>query len=369
MKKIVLFFLIMLFFSSVAKASFEDELNSVAIDESATENISVFTEEFSFYDTAEKITKGVYSADLKGVLSKTLDVFFSEIKNNIKLLSAVIMLSVICSFLSNLEGSFGKSGISEVSFLCTYAVLAGLTVAGFSDIALSVKNTISDMGIFTKTLIPTLTSMAIAEGKVVSAPLMHTQILASSAICSYIIEKLVIPLVYSSFAVKFINNMTQDGSLNNFALFLDKICKRIMSFMLLIFTALLTLTGFAAGTAENMGLKTARFALSAFVPVAGGALADTVSSLAYSAGMIKNSAGIAGITAIILMCAYPVIKCASMSFLYNLAGAVVEPVADARFSRAIMAVGECMGMLFAVVSVCASLYIISTAILLSAFKI
>ena len=84
--------------------------------------------------------------------------------------------------------------------------------------------------------------------------------------------------------------------------------------------------------------------------------------------MIKCSVGTAGIIAIGLMSAYPVIKCAAMSFLYNLAGALIEPVADKRFASAVSSVGTCMGLLFAVVSVSA-VVVLSTAAVMQACRL
>ena len=366
MKRLILLMIILM--SVNASAISMDDAKAVTVPETASENISRADSEFSFYDAAQNIYDLQYTADFKGVLNKTLDMFFSEIRENLKLMAAVIMLGVICTLLSGLEIG-GKSAVAEASFISCYAVLAGLTAAGFTEIARTATECVDDMALFVKSLVPVLTSMAIAEGKVISAPAVHTQVLAASAIAGFIIKSAVLPVIYASFAVKFINNMTSSMSLSGLSAFLDKICRRILSFILLIFTAMLALTNFAAGVVEGMGLKTARFALSSFVPAAGGALSDTVSSLAASATMIKCSVGTAGIIAIGLMSAYPVIKCAAMSFLYNLAGALIEPVADKRFASAVSSVGTCMGLLFAVVSVSAALYVISSAILLSAVRI
>lgn len=363
MKKIILFVMIILMSVNVSAVSIEDAAG-VTVPPEANENIYMADSDFSFYDAARNIYNLQYTADFKGVVNKTLDMFFSEIRENLKLMAAVIILGVICTLISGLEVG-GKSAVAEASFISCYAVLAGLTAAGFTEIAKTASRSVEDMGLFIKSLVPVLTSMAVAEGKVISAPAMHTQVLIASSAAGYIIKNGVMPIIYASFAVKFINNMTASMSLSGLSSFLDRICRRILSFILLIFTAMLSLTNFASGVAESIGLKTARFALSSFVPAAGGALSDTVSSLAASASMIKCSVGTAGIIAIALMSAYPVIKCAAMSFLYNLAGALIEPVADKRYAGALSAVGNCMGLLFAVVSVSAALYVISSAILLS----
>ncbi len=332
----------------------------------ARESVEKINESFSFYDTAKNIYNGSFEADIPYVAGKIRDVLFSEIKINAKIMGAVILLGVISSFLSNLS-TFSQGGAREVSFMCTYSVLAGISASGFYEISECAGMAIEDMGLFIKALIPVLTGLSAAEGRVISASVLHTEVLAVTAISSFVVENAVMPLTYAAFAVKFINNMTDEVSLGNLGRMADKLSKKLMSFMMLIFTGMLSLTSFAAGTVENMGMKTARFALNTFVPVTGGALSETVSSITASAGMIKNSAGISGIIAISLIAAYPVIKCAAVSFLYNFTGAVLEPVCDKRLSGAVTAVGECMGMILAAISVTAVQYIISASVLLTVY--
>ncbi len=371
MKRIIFIIIILLLcMRSVSKGASFDDLDIIdgAVSDSARDNISYASESFSFKEAAKEISKGSYTYDFKGVIKKTLDMLFSEVSANGKILATVVLLGVLCSFISNLSSAFGQGGVNDAAFLCSYAILAGITAAGFLEISNLAKESVSDMGLFIKSLIPVMTSLSAAEGRVIFAPLMHTQILVATGVCSIITEKVLIPLVYASFALKFINNLTSSLSLSSLAVMIDKICKRVLSFMLLIFTAMLTLTSFAAGTAENMGMKTARFAISSLVPFAGGALADSVTAITASFSMIKNSAGLAGIIGIALMAAYPVIKCAAMSILYNFTGAILEPVTERRLSLAVTSVGECMGMMFAIVSVSAAQYMISAAILLTSFK-
>ena len=370
MRKILIIALIFSCFNigKISAVSFDDIISAEnGISVTASENIAKISDDFSFYETAKNISKGIYTADTSGMLKKLIDILFAEISANARIMAAVILLGIITSFVSNISSSFSSSGASEAVFMCSYTVLAGISASGFYEISQCAKSAVEDMGLFVKGLIPVLTMLSASEGRVISAAALHGQVLATAAISSFIIESVIMPLVYASFAIRLINNMTDAVSLNNLSKMTDKFSKRIMGFMMLIFTGVLNLTAFAAGTAENMGIKTARFALNTFIPVTGGALAETVTSICASAGMIKNSAGIAGIVAIVLIAAYPVIKCAAVSFIYNFTGAIIEPVADHRLASAVSAVGDCMGMMLATVSVTAAQYIISAAVLLNAY--
>ena len=358
-----------LFLSLFIFTSFAADFSEIAklessVSEGAMENIVKANPGFSFYDTAESIKAGTYEADLKGILSKGISMLFSEVRANIKIMGAVMLIGILSSFVSNLSASFGKGGVTEASFLCCYALLSGVAATGFYEISECAKSAVNEMGLFMKSLIPLLSFLSASEGRVITASVLHTQILTSVAVNSFVTERVILPLLYTTFALKFINNITVNLSLSNLSKMADKLMRRILSFTLLIFTAVLSLSGFATGTVENMGLKTARFALGTFVPVAGGALADSVSAITASAKMIKNSVGLTGVIAVVLIAAYPVIKCAAVSFIYNFTGALLELVCDTRLSKAVTSVGEAMGMLFGIVAITAAECIISTSILL-----
>lgn len=370
MGKTLVVALMIIFFLIPSYAADMSDISAVenAISERAADNIMKVNPDFSFYDTAEAIKAGNYEANLKGIVKKGIGILFSEVRANMKIMGVVLLLGILCSFVANLASSFGSGGVTEAAFLCCYALLAGIAVTGFYEISECARESIEDMSLFMKSLIPMLSVLAASEGRVITASVLHTEILTATAISSYITEKVILPLIYASFALKFINNMTGNKGLSNLSTMTDKFTRRILSFTLLIFTAVLSLSGFAAGTVENMGMKTARFAVSTFVPVAGGALADSVSAITASMGMIKGSVGIAGIMAVALIAAYPVIKCASVSFIYSFTGALLEPVCDTRLSKAITSVGEVMGMLFGLVSITAAQYIISSAIMIFTYK-
>ncbi|MDP4133156.1 MAG: stage III sporulation protein AE [Bacillota bacterium] len=367
MKKIILLLAFFIFLIPSYAISLEDAgAADDGLTSGALENIYKVDENFSFMDITKNITEGHFSTDLKGVASKGLSVFFKEVSSNVKIMSALLLLGIFCTLLTNMQSSFGHVGTGEAAFFCCYAVLAGIAAVGFKEAADMVNSAMDSMNLFVESMIPAITSLSIAQGKIVSAPIMNTQILIGASLCDLVVKKIVMPLTYGVFALRFVNNMTQTQNLTKLCELMQKTAKWILGLMLLLFTAILSITNYAAGTTETLSLKTAKFAVRTFIPVAGGALSDTVSALTASAGAIKSAVGIAGIVVIALISAYPLIKAAALTFLYNVMAAVLEPVSDTRMSKAVGAIGECMGMLFAQLAVSAVMMIMSTAILITA---
>lgn len=65
------------------------------------------------------------------------------------------------------------------------------------------------------------------------------------------------------------------------------------------FTAYLTLTGLLAGAADEMTLKAAKSVISTAIPVVGGMISEASQAVLTSAALIRNSAGIFGLLAVL----------------------------------------------------------------------
>ena len=74
--------------------------------------------------------------------------------------------------------------------------------------------------------------------------------------------------------------------------------------------------------------KTAKAAVSTFIPVVGKILGDTVDSVIGCGNILKNSVGIIGIIVIIGIVLIPIIKIGILWFSFKLTSAVCEVIAD-----------------------------------------
>ena len=69
------------------------------------------------------------------------------------------------------------------------------------------------------------------------------------------------------------------------------------------------------------------------IPVVGKILGDVVDSVLGCGVVLKNAVGIIGVVVIIGICIIPIIKIATLSIIYSLASAVVQPIADEKIVK------------------------------------
>ena len=79
-----------------------------------------------------------------------------------------------------------------------------------------------------------------------------------------------------------------------------------------------------ARAADTLGLKTARFALSSFVPVAGSALAEALASVRSGASLLRATAGIGGMLALILLLLPLLAPLVTAKIVFSLAQSAAE---------------------------------------------
>ena len=89
------------------------------------------------------------------------------------------------------------------------------------------------------------------------------------------------------------------GVLGSFTAGLRKALLRLWQFVAVCVSFLLGAQSVIARSADTMAQRTAKFALSTFIPVAGGALAEAWSAVRTGAGFLRSAAGIGGILALL----------------------------------------------------------------------
>ena len=72
----------------------------------------------------------------------------------------------------------------------------------------------------------------------------------------------------------------------------------LLSLILTIFLGILSVQTCVNKAADSLGLKTVRFMIGSFVPVAGGALSESLGTLLGSMGLLKSSVGMFAVVAI-----------------------------------------------------------------------
>jgi stage III sporulation protein AE len=115
---------------------------------------------------------------------------------------------------------------------------------------------------------------------------------------SRVCADLILPFMNVFLGVSITSGISNEVRLNSFLSLISKTVKWLLAFVMTVFTAVLSMRQIAAGAVDSVASRTAKFALSSFVPMVGSALAEAYRSVQGSVSVLKSGLGIFVIAAL-----------------------------------------------------------------------
>ena len=206
-------------------------------------------------------------------------------------------------------------------------------MSNFTEIIKLVKETASNLVGFINVLIPLLLTLMVYTGNVATSTLIEPIILFICNFTGNIIADVLIPIVLVIVVFLIISKVSEKIQIEKMAKFLKSGVIWFLGIFLTIFVGVVSLEGTLSSSVDGITAKTAKAAVSSVIPVVGKILGDVVDSVLGCGVVLKNAVGIIGVVVIIGICIIPIIKIATLSIIYSLASAVVQPIADEKIVK------------------------------------
>ena len=113
-----------------------------------------------------------------------------------------------------------------------------------------------------------------------------------------------------------------------------------LGLLMTIFLGVISIQGLGAAVSDGASLRTAKFLTGSFLPVVGGALADSMELAAGCSLVIKNALGTFGALVVLFVCLLPMVKIYAIAIIYRLASALVQPLGQERLSQALQEIAN-----------------------------
>jgi len=268
---------------------------------------------------------------------------------------SVLIVILLVSFISQIPGG----NHTTVNLIAAVSISLILLRNTHSLIHLGVY-TIEELSEYGKLLLPIMTSALAAQGYITSSTSLYTGTAIFNTLLCALISTLLIPLIYLYLSSSIAACMIDDGTLDNLSKLMKTVIVWSLRTILYIFTGYIGITGVVSGSTDAAALKAAKLSISGFVPVVGGILADASEAVLVGASVIKNTAGIYGILAIIAVFIGPFIKIGTHYLLLKFTGAISGIAGTKKLSDLIDHFSNAMGLLLAMTGSVCLLLLIST---------
>lgn len=181
---------------------------------------------------------------------------------------------------------------------------------------------------FRGSLIPILITLMMTTGSITSAGIVQPVLLFLINFIGNMITNVLLPLILVGTALGIISKISDRIQISKLSKYFQSTTIWILGIALTLFVGILSLEGSLTSSVDGITAKTAKAAVSNFIPVVGKILGDAVDTVIGCSNILKNAVGIVGVIVVIGICIVPIIKLAILMATYYLASAICEPIAD-----------------------------------------
>lgn len=349
--------------------SHEEIINS----QKETVNISKFIEDAKKYtmqvfedtDYNELLNSAITgNIDNKTLGKNILSVFGKETLSSIKTIASIMIVIIIHSILKSISEGLNNKGIIQVSYYVQYILIVTLIMGNFAEIITMVKDSVSNLVAFSNTLIPILITLMLTTGNIASANLLQPILLFVITFIGNLITNVIIPVVLASTALGIVSKISEHVQLDRLSKFFKSSVVWILGVVLTLFVSLVSIEGSLSSSVDGLTAKTAKAAVSSFVPIVGKILGDAVDTVIGCTSILKNGVGIVGVIVIIGICITPIIKLVLLMVTYYIGSAICEPIADEKIVKLLSQMGDTFRVLLAILCSLSVMLIIGTTLVM-----
>lgn len=310
------------------------------------------------------MVKGQDCLSFKELSKGTMNYFFKELSANWKILSQILFLSIISSVLVNMQSTFEKEAVGEMSFYICYLVLVGLSINSFMITIKIANEAIFNMVALMQALLPALMTLLLAIGGITSSSLFQPIILGSINMISTLMKDFVLPLILIGAVIGIVSNISEKIQISKLSDFIRRGVLYVIGISITLFMGIMTIKGAIGSKIDGLTIRTAKFAVNRFVPIVGGFLSDTMETVVGCSMVIKNAVGIFGLISLFLITIVPIIKIVSLILVYKFTIVVIEPIANARIVRCLTDISKSLTLVLATVAIVGIMFFIVISIII-----
>ncbi|HEY3367651.1 MAG TPA: stage III sporulation protein AE [Symbiobacteriaceae bacterium] len=302
----------------------------------------------------------------KTILTGLLRYLTREVLANAGLLTELVVLAILAALLQNVQSAFESDAAGKMAHSVVYLVLVGLAITGFGLAVTTAKQVMDMLSGFMLAMLPTLLTVLVALGGVSSAAIFQPLMITFTTTAATIMVTIVFPLIFLSAVLDIVSGLNDQFQLTNLAGLLRQGAMYVLGLMFTIFLGTVAVKGAAGAVADGVTMKTAKFLVGNFIPVVGKMFADATDLIFGSSILLKNALGMAGVAAIFFIVAFPLLKILSLVVVYQVAGAVVQPVGATQVAKMLTTMAKSLQLVFASVAVVALMFLVGITVIVGA---
>lgn len=292
---------------------------------------------------------------------KVCRLFLSTVKDSVG--GAVLILGVVllCGVVDDCFAAAGNEKCPDYVPMAGTLAITLIAAGNMRSLIGLGTETVEELSVFAKALLPTLAAAVAAGGGMISAGVKQVATVFFADLQLSLMQNILLPLVYCYIAAAAMDAMLVNARLKKIAEGLRKAVTWVLTGSLALFTGYLTLSGSITGSADALTAQLARSAIATAVPVVGGIISDATGTVLAGATVLKNGIGIFGMLIVLAICLLPFLRLGVQYLLYKLTAFLSAAVGAQSLVDLVDALGSAFGLVLGMVGTGALLLLISIA--------
>ena len=316
-------------------------------------------------DAVEELLRGTDFSGTDGFLQgigriaeRVKEQFGDILRQRTRGVAAVLLVVVLCGAAEGFCRGDGKSGLAFLPMAGALSI--ALLTAGSLDTLIGLgAETIRNLTLFSKVLLPTLAAATATSGAIVTATVQQVTTVFLVDVLLNLMHNVLLPAVYLYIGTLTASCCMQDSRLGMVAEAIRKALTWTLTAGVMGFTVYLSMVKIVSGAADGTQVKLAKTAISGVVPVVGKIIAAAAETVLIGAGMLKNTVGMFGMLAIFAVCIHPFLQLGVQYLLYKCTAFLSGVIGTAEIRRMIDGLGSAFGLVLGMTGVCALLLLVS----------
>lgn len=267
-----------------------------------------------------------------------------HLREGLAAVGMILAAALLCALLKDNE----KTG-AAATLLGALTVLAACTGNLRTMIGLGTQ-TISDLHQYTALLLPAMTPLLAASGKLHAAATSGFAMVMLEALLS-LVTKLLVPMLYLLLLLCAAEEGLGMKNLSKLRELLHWMLVTAIKGVMYGYTAVLSVTGLIAGTLDTQKLRTLRSVIAGMVPVVGNLVSEASGSLLSAASLLKTGVGLYGMLAVFGIALGPFLQVGLHYLLLKLAAALCGLFGAGSVAALVEKLGQVLGLLLALTGI------------------
>ena len=339
----------------------ELEIDTAGLEDKLSPEVRDIMEE---RDLAPDNTEAMTQITPKDVFRYVWDQFRTAVVKPLKILASLLAVILIASLIEGMEDSVADKSLSKIFGIICVMISVGIISSSVSESLAVASEALVSGGTFMIGYVPVFAGITASSGSVTSAVAYNMLLLLVSEAAVQLSGEVIIPALSVCMAMGIVEAINPDFKLSGITQAIKSVVTFVLGFIMTIFLGLLSLQSIVGASADTLGVKTAKFMVSNCIPVVGGAIADTYTTVKSSLGLLRGGVGFFGIAAIFIMILPPLLEIAAMKLMFTAADVVSELFGVSQVKVLIKNTNWILSTVFSILVCFSVMLIISTAVLM-----